>query len=364
MDSNENLRRTKRFSLALVATSGLALCVLLAGGLTWDRHNAMPVSGGAQITQSAAHDPAPVVLACPGRVEGLTEVVNVGAGVDGVLLEVRVKEGQQVRAGDLLARLDCRDLEAELPVAQAATESARQTRERLLRGSRTEERRLALDYQAREEAVLQQARSQHQRMAKLYESGDISREVFEKARRDLDVAQAARNAAENQLALVNAQPLPEELAKATAEIRVAEGRARVLVEKIRKCTIHSPASGTVLRTHLRASEAISATIAPTVVSLADLSRLKVRAEVDERDLSRIFNGQEVLVTAPAFPERKFRGQVARLGEQMGRKRVRTGDPAEKSDRDVLEVLIDLAETDARLVIGLRTTVQFLGKRNR
>jgi hypothetical protein len=46
---------------------------------------------------------------------------------------------------------------------------------------------------------------------------------------------------------------------------------------------------------------------------------------------------------------------------MGRKKVRTGDPAEKSDRDVLEVLVDLVETDARLVIGLRVTVQFLSK---
>lgn len=43
--------------------------------------------------------------------------------------------------------------------------------------------------------------------------------------------------------------------------------------------------------------------------------------------------------------------------------VRTGDPAEKSDRDVLEVLVDLEEKDDRLVVGLRTTVQFVGKKN-
>ncbi len=301
MTSDNTWRRIK---WAAACLGGLALCALLAGGLTLRSHTATP----AQPAQPAAREPAQVVLACPGRVEGLTEVVNVGAGVDGVLLEVRVKEGQQVRAGELLARIDCRDLEAELPAAQAAAESARQTRERLLRGSRTEERRVALDYQAREEAVLQQARAQHQRMAKLYESGDISREVFEKARRDLDVAQASRSAAEHQLALVNAAPLPEELAKAEAEIKVAEGRARALIEKIRKCVIRSPASGTVLRTPLRAGEAVSATFAPTIVSLADISRLKVRAEVDERDLGRIFSGQQVLVTAPAFPPANFAGK--------------------------------------------------------
>lgn len=44
---------------------------------------------------------------------------------------------------------------------------------------------------------------------------------------------------------------------------------------------------------------------------------------------------------------------------MGRKRVRSGDPAEKSDRDVLEVIVALASTDATLKVGLRVTVKFL-----
>jgi HlyD family secretion protein len=349
--------KAKQSKWAAVSISGLALCALLAGGLKLRSQT----ETAAPPVQPAAREQPQVVLACPGRVEGLTEIINVGAGVEGVLLEVRVKEGQMVRAGELLARIDCRDLEAELPVAEAAAESARQTRARLLRGSRAEERRVAANHQAREEAVLQQAQTQYERMAKLYESGDISRASVEKARRDLDVARAARNAAEHQLALVNAQPLPEELAKAEAEIKVAAGRTSTLVEKIRKCAVHAPASGTVLRTHLRAGETVNAVFAPVIVSLADISRLKVRAEVDERDLGRIFMGQPVVVTAPAFPARQFRGQVARFGEQMGRKRVRTGDPAEKSDRDVLEVMMDLSETNERLVVGLRVTVRFLEK---
>ena len=46
---------------------------------------------------------------------------------------------------------------------------------------------------------------------------------------------------------------------------------------------------------------------------------------------------------------------------MGRKKIYTGDPAEKSDRDVLEILVDLNQVDPRLVVGLRTTVQFLAR---
>jgi hypothetical protein len=51
--------------------------------------------------------------------------------------------------------------------------------------------------------------------------------------------------------------------------------------------------------------------------------------------------------------------VSRISSQMGRKKIRTGDPAEKSDRDVLEVLIDVEGKDKALVVGLRVTAQFL-----
>jgi multidrug resistance efflux pump len=288
-------------------------------------------------------------------------MVNVGAGADGVLKEVRVREGQMVSVGEALALIDCSDLEADLQAARAAAESARQSRQRLLRGSREEERRLAADQRAVAEAIQQQAKLQDQRIEKLYHSGDVSREAWEKARRDLEVAEATLRAAIDHQSLVEALPLPEELAKADAEVRAAEERGKTVTAKLGRCTVRAPISGTVLRTYMKAGESVSTVFPQPIVSIGDLSRLRVRAEVDERDVGRIHLGQRVIVSADAFPEKKFAGQVSSLGALMGRKRVRTGDPAEKSDRDVLEVLVDLEEVEARLAVGLRTTVQFLRK---
>src|SRR5262245_55532090 len=76
-----------------------------------------------------------VVLAAPGRVEGQSVVIEVGASVDGALVEVRVREGQQVAAGETLAVVACGDLEAERRATIDAVEIARQSRARLLRGS-------------------------------------------------------------------------------------------------------------------------------------------------------------------------------------------------------------------------------------
>ena len=342
--------------VVLLVISGLFTLALTRTGALNSLPSAAPSGNGT--AEKATHSDE-VILACPGRVEGLSEVIKVSAAVDGVLTAVRVKEGQRVAAGEVLALIDCRDLEAELQAARARAESARQARQRLLRGSREEERRMAADKLAEAEAVLRQAQLQARRMTALFDKGDISREALEKARRDAEVAEATRRAAANYQTLVNAPPLPEETARADAEVNAAEEQVRTSAAKLGKCTIKAPLAGTVLQSHLKPGEAVSAVFPQPIVSLADTSRLRVRAEVDERDIGRIYLGQGVLILIDAFPQEKFRGSVSSLGALMGRKKVRTGDPAEKSDRDVLEVLVDLAKADERLVIGLRTTVQFL-----
>jgi ABC exporter DevB family membrane fusion protein len=343
----------------LLVVGGLFAVALTRTGA----HNSPPSAApnGNSAAEKANHSDE-VVLACPGRVEGLSEVIKVSAAVDGVLAAVRVKEGQRVAAGEVLALIDCHDLEAELQAARARAESARQSRQRILRGSREEERHMAADKLVEAEAVLRQAQLQSQRIAALFDKGDVSREALEKARRDAEVAEATRRAAANYQTLVNAPPLPEETARADAEVNAAEEQIRISAAKLNKCTIKAPLAGTVLQSHLKPGEAVSAVFPQPIVSLADTSQLRVRAEVDERDIGRIYSGQPALILIDAFPQEQFRGSVSSLGALMGRKKVRTGDPAEKSDRDVLEVLVDLAKTDERLVIGLRTTVQFLAGR--
>lgn len=364
METSEETTSTRRrirnalIIPALAFACGALFAAQMGFGARWSlKANAVPPQSEAQTAQSGI----PVVLAAPGRVEGRSEVIEVGAGADGVLTEVRVSEGQQVAAGEVLATVACNDLEAKRLAALAAVESARQARERLLRGSRDEERRIAAAEVASAEAVLKEAKSNYRRYSNLLETGDVARAEWEKARREMEVAEAALRAAKDRLALVNAAALPEELARAEAEIRVAESHAQAIAALADKCVVRAPQAGRVLRVHLLPGETVSALTPRPIISLADLSRLRVRAEVDERELGRLHIGQAVTVHADAFPEREFAGRVASFGALMGRKQVRTGDPAEKSDRDVLEVLIDLDERDERLVVGLRTNVRFLAQ---
>lgn len=360
--TNEQSKMPKRLSkYALVAVAVVASAVVVVTQSGFISRQPAKVEASAKTETAASSSTANVVLAAPGRVEGLTEVIEVGAGADGVLKEIRVSEGQQVAAGEVLAVVSCGDLAAERQAALAVCDSARQSRQRLLRGSRDEERRIAANEAVSAEAVLKQAQTHYQRQSGLYETGDISRSLWEQARRDMEVAAAAQRAAQDRVALSQAMALPEELARADAEIRAADSRAQTVTARLGKCSVRAPQSGRVLRVHLRPGETVSTVMPRPVISLADLSRLRVRTEVDERDLGRLRIGQSVTVFADAFPDKQFAGRVASFGSLMGRKQVRTGDPAEKSDRDVLEVLVGLDERDERLVVGLRTTVRFLAQ---
>ena len=94
-------------------------------------------------------------------------------------------------------------------------------------------------------------------------------------------------------------------------------------------------------------------------TMADVSGRRVRAEVDENDIANVHIGQKLLITADAYSHRTFSGVVTQLANVMGRKSVVTGDPAQKADRDILEVTADLSQPANALPIGLRVTVQFI-----
>jgi HlyD family secretion protein len=300
-----------------------------------------------------------VVFASPGRVEGASETTQVGAAADGILKAVYVKEGQFVKRGTLLGEIACDDLQPALQTAMAEADSTRQARARLLRGARDEEKKIANEKTAAARATFEEAKSRLNMQRALYEKKQISRAYYDQAVRDLGVAEANLQAALRTEELLAAPPLQEDKARADADVLAAEGRARTVQERIGKCSIAAPIDGTVLRVYARRGESFSTVTPRPLFSLADTSARHIKAEVDERDVDKVSVGQKVIIQADALEGKKLRGSVARISAMMGRKTISTGDPSDKSDRDILEAVVDLEDNSRPLPIGLRVTVQFL-----
>jgi len=341
---------------------GLAILLVTAGAAffgTSRSRNSVQARGTSPNDTSGA-----VAFASPGRVEGASDTTQVGAAADGVLKAVYVKEGQFVRRGTLLGEIACDDLQPALQTAMAEADSARQGRARLLRGARDEEKKIATEKTAAARATFDEAKSRLDMQRALYQKAQISKSSYDQAVRDLGVADANLQAALRTEDLVAAPPLQEDKARADADVLAAEGRVRTVQERIGKCLIAAPIDGTVLRVYARRGESFSTVTPRPLFSLADTSARHIKAEVDERDVDKLSLGQAVIIQADALEGKRLRGSVARISAMMGRKSISTGDPSDKSDRDILEALIDLDSNSKPLPIGLRVTVQFLANGGR
>jgi HlyD family secretion protein len=301
-----------------------------------------------------------IALACPGRIEGRSETISVGAATGGVIQSINVREGETVTRGETLALIGCGDLASARGVARAEADSLRQTRIRLMHGSRNEERQAAAQKTIAARAVLAQAKGQMQRMTDLWDAAVTSRASFEEARRDYDVGDAELKQAMRNEDLSNAPPLAEELAKADADIHAAEQRVQLVEDRLDKCVVRAPEDGTILRVYMRPGESFALLLRTPLFSMADVSVKRVRAEVDERDIQSVSLGQKIFISTETDQRYRTEGRVVKIAPMMGHKSVFTGEPTDRSDRDVLEVLADLnARTAESLPVGLRVTVVFL-----
>src|SRR5438132_2208124 len=131
---------------------------------------------------------ATVAFTSPGRVEGASETTQVGAAADGILKAVYVKEDQFVKRGTVLGEIACDDLQANLQTAMAEADGARQTRTRLLRGARDEEKKIATEKTAAARATFEEAKSRMEMQRALFQREQVSRATYEQAVRDLGVA--------------------------------------------------------------------------------------------------------------------------------------------------------------------------------
>src|SRR5260370_5670756 len=146
----------------------------------------------------------------------------------------------------------------------------------------------------------------------LYQRERVAGASYDKAIRDLGVAEANLRAAVRPEELLAAPPLQEEKARADADVFAAEGRVRTVQERIGKCSISAPIDGTILRVYARRGESFSTVTPRPLFSLADTSSRHIKAEIDERDVDKESVGQTVIIHADALESNTLRASGSSL----------------------------------------------------
>jgi len=226
-------------------------------------------------------------LVASGTIEG-TEVV-ISSKAIGKVLAVKVEEGDQVKAQDLLASLDPRDADAALKSAQARYDMAK---------------------------------NDFQRTVKLYKDKMISSQLYDSARANFEAASAALDTA-----------------------RIGHDNT----------DIRAPLSGVILVRAIEPGEL--ANIGTPIVTLADLSEVKLTVYIPEKDVGKVQLGLEVAVSVDSYPNEKFMGKVIYISDkaEFTPKIIQT---KEERTTQVFGIKIKIHNPDLKLKPGMPADAQF------
>ena len=264
-------RRRKWIVLAVVL-------LLVAGAGAW--YAAQPRA--ALVTETPIITTYPsqqyVVLNATGYVVAQRKAA-ISSKATGRLEWLGVAEGSRVKSGDLIARIDNRDVIAQSQSAQATVNAARAN----VRQSEVERENAQIEYRRNEELV---------------GKGFISRSALDTAKARLDRAQAG-------------------VASAQANLNVAHANARNAAVAVDYTEIRAPFDGVILSKSANVGDLVTPFSSATdskgaVVSMADMGTLEVEADVSESSLAKVHVGQPAEIVLDALPDTRFRGHIDRM----------------------------------------------------
>jgi RND family efflux transporter MFP subunit len=241
-------------------------------------------------------------VAANGSVEGARPEVAIRPEVSGSIAAIPFRENDMVRAGDVLVELRNDLQKCQVDLARAEANEAR--------------------------ADQQQCKAEAERSTRLG-TGAVSRERLDADRFRLH--------------------------KAQAKLDAAEARLRVAQAELARTRVLATTSGRVLRVYAEPGEQGGPATPQPVLLLADDSRRRVRAFVDEIDAHRVAVGQRADITCDGLSDIVFGGRVVQVLPRMGRRPLSTDAPDEYKDIYSREVLIDL-DAGRELALNLRVKV--------
>jgi HlyD family secretion protein len=266
---------------------------------------------------------------------------------------VLVQEGDRVKRGQVLARLDESRLEPQVAEAEATAAAQREAVERLHNGSRPQEIAEARANVGSAKADAINARGQYERRKTLAANAVVSQQELENAKAALDVAEAKLALSQKALDLAIAGPRREDIGQAEAQLRGDEAQWAFLRQELADAQLVSPVDA-VVRTRLMEPGEMASPQKP-VFSLAVTDPKWVRAYVAEPDTGKLRTGMAASVALDSFPQRRFIGWVGFISP-VAEFTPKTVETTELRTSLVYEVRIFVKDPSDELHLGSPATV--------
>jgi HlyD family secretion protein len=235
---------------------------------------------------------------------------TIAATLSDRVVAVSVREGDVVKAGQILIRLDSARTRSRLEQAQAGLTAAQKQLALLKAGARSEQRAMAKSALEAAKSSLEKARLDLERMERLYAEGAAAEQQLESARNYYEVMKAQYESAQEQYNLLEAGARPEEIEAVEAAVEQAKAALNYARNDLEDTVLRSPISGVV---HYRQVD-VGDMPAPGVplMRIAALEKVYFEATVPEKGLAELSVGQPVNISVDALPGESFPGGLERL----------------------------------------------------
>ncbi len=317
-------------TIAAIAALSLAAVIYLTA--QW---GGAPAEGAWRLAKAERGEVLATVSAT-GPINPVATVI-VGSQLSGQVVEILADYNSQVKADQVVARLNSDQIRAKLDAARADLEQMRANRQvqqgmiEKVKADTEKARATQMDAEAqvaRNEALLADTEKNFQRQSELRARGFSAEQTYDTARTTRDAQAAALNSARAQVNSAKAalmslaadlQVANANLAAVTAQIAQRGAAVRQIEVDLRNTEIKSPVDGVVVQRSVELGQTVAASLqSPTLFLIADdLRRMEIAANIDETDVGRIKPGQRATFTVTAYPGRTFEGSVkqVRLGSQ-------------------------------------------------
>ena len=273
------------------------------------------------------------------------------------ILEMLAEEGDRVQKGQVLARLDTRELKLQLQRLNAEIAAQQSTVDKLHNGTRPEEIRQAEGNLRQAQAAAEHAAGVYQRKRDIYTSiAGISQQELDNAYHDMEAKQATMSVAEAALQEAKAGPRQEDIAGAEAGLQALRNEQLRYIYLLSQYELQAPDDGVIRSRLLEAGDMASPS--KPVFKLSLPGKKWVRAYVPETELGRVYEGQQARVYIDSLPGKAIGGQVGYISgtAEFTPKNVQT---EELRTSLVYEVRVYVDDTDNVLRLGMPATVRIV-----
>jgi HlyD family secretion protein len=307
------------------------LCVLLAFAAFRPRalEAQTPAPNAPPSDRAAGGSTAPIPTVAPGGNALVSKgyiipvhQIQVSPKVGGMVMELFIEEGQQVKEGDILAKIETIEYQTDYDRIAAQARAAKHRYEELTKYRDLEIRQAKADL---DDAVAQRdsALKEYRRNVDLVHTRAVSPKDLEQAESQYKSMEARVVRSKLGLEMWMKGPRDERIAMALAEHEQYSAEREKCKWKLDTTTVRAPVSGTILtkkaeKGNMINPSAFSNGLSASLCDMADLSDMEVDLAIAERDIGKVRKGQSCKVVAEAFPTRDYAGVVSRIMPQADR----------------------------------------------